>query len=75
MTRLTQAGFDQNEQVKRLTSIAAMLYAPTVVAAIYGMNFDHMPELHWAFGYPYALGVMVLLGLVLWGIFRWRRWL
>jgi magnesium transporter len=34
-----------------------------------------MPELHWAFGYPYALGVMVLLGLVLWGIFRWRRWL
>ena len=55
MTRLTEAGYEQNEQVKRISSWAAILFAPTLIASIYGMNFDHMPELHWALGYPFAL--------------------
>ena len=47
---------DQNEEVKKISAWAAILFAPTLVGTIYGMNFDHMPELHWRFGYPFALG-------------------
>lgn len=65
----------QNEQVKRISSWAAILFAPTLVASIYGMNFDTMPELHWLFGYPYALGLMLGMGLVLWLVFRHNKWL
>ncbi|MDX6247395.1 MAG: magnesium transporter [Kribbellaceae bacterium] len=42
----------QNEEVKRISSWAAILFAPTLVASVYGMNFTHMPELHWVAGYP-----------------------
>ena len=62
ITSLTEAGYEQNEQVKRISSWAAILFAPTLVASIYGMNFDHMPELGWRLGYPFALLLMVLLG-------------
>ena len=55
MARMTEAGYEQNEQVKRISSWAAIAFAPTLVAGIYGMNFDRMPELHWALGYPFAL--------------------
>ena len=50
MARMTEAGFEQNEQVKRISSWAAILFAPTLIAGIYGMNFEHMPELggRWA---------------------------
>ncbi|GAA2543991.1 magnesium and cobalt transport protein CorA [Pseudonocardia hydrocarbonoxydans] len=75
MARMTQAGYDQNEQVKRISSWAAILFAPTLVASIYGMNFDVMPELHWALGYPFAVGLMVLLGLGLYLSFKRRGWL
>ncbi len=75
ITRLTQASYRQGEQVKRISSWAAILFAPTLIAGIYGMNFDNMPELHWAVGYPYALGLMVLLALVLYLIFKRRNWL
>jgi magnesium transporter len=75
MTRLTEASFDQNEQVKRISSWAAILFAPTLIASVYGMNFDHMPELHWALGYPFALGLMLLLGVVLYSIFKRSGWL
>ncbi len=54
MARLTEAGYEQNEQVKKISSWAAIAFAPTLVAGIYGMNFDHMPELHWTLGYPFA---------------------
>ena len=59
MARLTEAGYEQNEQVKRISSWAAILFAPTLVAGIYGMNFDHMPELDWLFGYPFAMLLML----------------
>jgi magnesium transporter len=75
MTRLTEAGFAQNEQMKRVSSWAAILFAPTLIAGIYGMNFDEMPELHWALGYPFAVLLMILLGLGLYTSFKRRGWL
>jgi magnesium transporter len=75
MARMTQAGYEQNEQVKRISSWAAILFAPTLIASIYGMNFDHMPELHWSLGYPFAVVLMVLLGMVLYLVFKRRGWL
>ena len=75
MARMTQAGYEQSEQVKRISSWAAILFAPTLIAGIYGMNFDVMPELHWALGYPFALAMMVLGAAVLWVVFKRRGWL
>jgi magnesium transporter len=75
MARMTQAGYEQNEQVKRISSWAAILFAPTLVASIYGMNFRHMPELGWPLGYPLAILLMVLLGVGLYLTFRRRGWL
>jgi magnesium transporter len=60
---------------KRISAWAAILFAPTLVGAVYGMNFDVMPELHWAWGYPFALGLMVAIAGGLFGAFRWKRWL
>ena len=75
ITRLSEASYDQNEQVKRISSWAAILFAPTLIASIYGMNFDDMPELKWAAGYPFALVLMLLLGVGLYAIFKRRGWL
>ena len=47
MRRLTETSLAQNEEVKKISGWAAILFAPTLVGTIYGMNFDHMPELHW----------------------------
>lgn len=73
--RLTIASFDQNEQVKRISAWAAILFAPTLVGTIYGMNFEFMPELQWRYGYIFALGVMLLLSITLWFVFRRRGWI
>ena len=73
--RLTQASLSQNEELKRISSWAAILFAPTLVGTIYGMNFEHMPELHWTFGYPLALFLMALVCAVLYFLFRRRGWL
>ena len=75
ITSLTEAGYEQNEQVKRISSWAAILFAPTLVASIYGMNFDHMPELGWQLGYPFSILLMLLLGIGLYAIFKRRGWL
>ncbi|MDX6522029.1 MAG: magnesium transporter [Gaiellales bacterium] len=64
-----------NEVVLKLSSWAAIVLVPTLIAGIYGMNFDHMPELHWQLGYPYALGLMLLTGCCLWAMFRRQRWI
>jgi len=72
--RLAQASIDQNEEVKRISAWAAIIFAPTLIGTIYGMNFD-MPELHWAFGYPFALALMAVVSVALWLIFRKRGWL
>jgi magnesium transporter len=72
---LTEVSIDQNEEVKKISAWAAILFAPTLVGTVYGMNFDHMPELHWALGYPYALLLMVLVSLSLYVVFKRRAWL
>ena len=55
MRTLTESSLNQNEEVKRISAWAAILFAPTLVGTIYGMNFDHMPELNWKLGYPMAV--------------------
>ena len=72
--RLTEASFQQNEEVKKISAWAAIIFAPTLIGTIYGMNFD-MPELHWEYGYPFALVLMVLTSVGLWVIFSARDWL
>jgi magnesium transporter len=64
-----------NEVARTLTAYAAIFAALTLVSGIYGMNFQHMPELHWRLGYPYALGLMLALAAGLWGFFKRKRWL
>jgi magnesium transporter len=72
---LSEASIAQNEEVKTISAWAAILFAPTLVGTIYGMNFKSMPELEWQLGYPMALVMMVLVGVVLWAVFKWRRWI
>ena len=64
-----------NEIVKVLTSVSIILMTWATISGIYGMNFTEMPELHWRYGYPYALGLMAFLGLIEWLYFRRRKWL
>lgn len=75
MRALAEAGFEQNEEVKKISSWAAILFAPTLVGTIYGMNFTHMPELGWTFGYPFAIGLMGVVCVSLYVIFKHRHWL
>lgn len=75
MRLLTESSLAQNEQVKRISSWAAILFAPTLIGTIYGMNFRDMPELDWVFGYPMALGLMIGMGLVLYLTFKHNKWI
>lgn len=75
MQRLTESALAQNEEVKRISAWAAILFAPTLVGTVYGMNFEHMPELAWPLGYPFALLAMFGMGVVLFGVFKWKKWL
>jgi magnesium transporter len=72
---LTQASIAQNEEVKKISAWAAILFAPTLIGTIYGMNFNHMPELNWVLGYPFALGLMAMVCLALYAVFKHRDWL
>ena len=72
---MTRTSIQQNEQVKKITSWAAILFAPSLVGAVYGMNFVNMPELEWPLGYPFALALMVAIALGLYGVFKSKRWL
>jgi len=73
--RLTETSLAQGEQVKKISSWAAILFAPTLVAGIYGMNFTVMPELQWRYGYPFALVLMLLVPVTLYALFKHRGWL
>jgi magnesium transporter len=70
-----QAGVAQNEQMKKISSWAAILFAPSLVGSIYGMNFHNMPELAFTWGYPAALLVMAGLSVGLFLVFRRNKWL
>lgn len=75
MRRMTEFSITQNDQVKKVSSWAAILFAPTLVGTIYGMNFHYMPELSWPWGYPMALGLMVITSATLYFVFKRRGWL
>jgi magnesium transporter len=65
----------QNEEVKKISAWAAILFAPTLIGTVYGMNFESMPELDWRFGYPVALVLMLATCLTLYAVFKHRDWL
>ncbi|MGQ0620396.1 MAG: magnesium transporter CorA family protein [Panacagrimonas sp.] len=71
----TRVANDLSQLVRKLTAFGAILVADTLVAGIYGMNFDHMPELHWAWGYPFALGVMGVISVLMAIYFHRKDWL
>jgi magnesium transporter len=72
---LAQVTVRQNQDLRKISAIVAILAVPTMIAAIYGMNFEHMPELTWSFGYPLVLGVMVAICVVLYRYFKRVGWL
>ena len=74
-THLSAVSNRLNQVMKVLTMISTIVLPMTLVAGIYGMNFDHMPELKWRFGYPFALAIMGLLGVGSLIFFRWKKWL
>ncbi len=73
--RLSEVSIAQADQTKKISSWAAILFTPTLIGGIYGMNFRHMPELAWHYGYPFALGLMLAMALVLYVIFKRRDWI
>ena len=72
---LAQVTVAQNEDMRKITAWAAVIAVPTMVCGVYGMNFDHMPELHWRYGYPLVIGVIFASCLALYRGFRRNGWL
>jgi magnesium transporter len=72
---LSLVTMQENETTKRLAACAALIGVPTMIAGVYGMNFEQMPELRWSFGYPVVLAVMVALDVYLFWRFRRAGWL
>ncbi|KPI05076.1 Mg2 transporter protein CorA family protein [Actinobacteria bacterium OK006] len=72
---LARVGVWQNDDMRRISAWAAILATPTLIAGIYGMNFAHMPELSWTYGYPLAITVMVIAAVLLHRTFHRNGWL
>ena len=72
---LAMVATGQGEITRRLAAYAALVAVPTMIAGVYGMNFEHMPELKWQFGYPLTVGVMVGLDLFVFWRFRKAGWI
>jgi magnesium transporter len=72
---LTQASIRQNEDVRKISAWAAILAVPTMIAGIYGMNFEQMPELNWGAGYPLVLAIIAVACFVLYRNFKRIGWL
>jgi magnesium transporter len=70
-----QVGVRQNDDMRKISAWVAIAAVPTAICAVYGMNFDHMPELHWTFGYPAALLVIALICFLLYRNFKRVGWL
>jgi magnesium transporter len=75
MRTLSETSLAQGEEVKKISSWAAILFTPSLIGAIYGMNFEHMPELGWRYGYFLVLGVIAVACLALYRVFRRYGWL
>jgi len=74
-TFLGLVNIEQNKIIKIFTVVNVIFLPPTLVASMYGMNFDFMPELHWQHGYLFAIFLMIAMTLAVLGIFRWKKWL
>ncbi|MFC3168625.1 magnesium transporter CorA family protein [Paracoccus fontiphilus] len=74
-TTLGMINLEQNNTVRILSVVAALFLPPTLIASIYGMNFEVMPELDEVWGYPMALGLMAATAAATWLVLRWKRWL
>ena len=72
---LALIGVRQNDVVRKVSGWGAVITIATLIASVYGMNFEHMPELGWAFGYPFALTLMLTSAMLLWRLLRRVRWL
>ena len=72
---LAEITIRQNEDMRKISAGAALVVVPTLIAGVYGMNFTHMPELHWTYGYPMAVALMILSSLALWWFFKRSKWL
>ncbi|MFH8580683.1 magnesium and cobalt transport protein CorA [Streptomyces zaomyceticus] len=72
---LAQMGVRQNDDMRKISAWAAMAAVPTMVAGVYGMNFEHMPELHWVASYPVMIVVMVGIVVALYRLFKRRGWM
>jgi magnesium transporter len=72
---LADVSVRQNDDMRRISAWVAIWAVPTLLAGIYGMNFRHLPELEWRFGYPLVLGTMAVICLVLYRAFRRSGWL
>jgi magnesium transporter len=72
---LGKVAMQQNVDMRKISAWVAIAAVPTAIAGIYGMNFDHMPELHWAWGYPAVLLLMVIVCTALHRVFRHNNWL
>ena len=72
---LNEAGAEESIAMKKISAWAAIIFAPSLVGSIYGMNFDNMPELHWSLGYPFALGLMLAVAVALFIIFKIKKWI
>lgn len=71
---VAQMSLQQNDDMRRISAGAALIVVPTLIAGIYGMNFRHMPELGWTYGYPMVLGLMAATVLGMWIAFRRSGW-
>ncbi|WP_030484317.1 magnesium/cobalt transporter CorA [Nocardioides aequoreus] len=72
---LAQISIRQNEDMRKISAVVGLVGAPTLIAGIYGMNFDHMPELHWTLGYPMAIGLMALSVVAVWVLCKRAGWI
>ena len=72
---LARISVQQNEDIRKISAGVGLVAVPTMVAGVYGMNFDHMPELHWTLGYPFSVALMVVGTWGLWVFFKKSGWL
>ena len=72
---MTQASLQQGETSRRIAAWVGVLFVPSLITGTYGMNFQFMPELGWALGYPFALILMLFSGVVMYLVFKARNWL
>ena len=72
---IARISVQQNDDMRKISAGVGLVAAPTLIAGVYGMNFNHMPELGWYYGYPMAVGLMLLTSGVLWVWFKRSGWL